>query len=516
MQTQGLCLRIGVGILLLSLPLAGQCQAEQPSSSTRNEHQHTTTELTSFSPAEKNWLGASLELSTWLILGTGLYSASSESMKDDFDYEIEGDAAKYFYQRLTSNDSWKYDDNALGMNWGHAYAGAIYHQSFRNNGFNYYESVAGTFVASTIWEVFAEYKEVVSINDQIVTTWGGAVLGESFYQLADMLHTKEGWLPTAFAWVFNPADTVKRWAGYGKDSRFDRSKSVDIFNLYTGVLHSQKTASDYSVTSMLLGMEARIDNRKGKTDGFVSTPSLVDMNMEAGISQNGIEDWQMHTQVWLGGYKGHSASNHLATDWAHSFYFGPSTAMEYTSLGTDADEDFYAVVNLLGLSAAANWHNQYINIEFKSDIFGDFSMVKPFATTDYLAQGRNFWGTKSVIWEGDYGYAWGHTFNLSFNINIDHVTFGMKLKSQRWDSLDDKDMERVALWNPNVNDLNFEDARDRYQIYIDYAFNSAISMSLHHEQLNQYGIIEGIDNPQIYSRYDDRQKRTWLRLAYRY
>lgn len=76
---------------------------------------------------QKSWTGATIELSSLLLLGGGLYSASSESMKDDFDYELEGNAAQYFYDRLATNETWKYDDNNLGMNWGHAYAGALYH-----------------------------------------------------------------------------------------------------------------------------------------------------------------------------------------------------------------------------------------------------------------------------------------------------------------------------------------------------------------------------------------------------
>ncbi|GAA0785374.1 MULTISPECIES: DUF3943 domain-containing protein [Pseudomonadati] len=466
---------------------------------------------------QKNWWGATAELSSILILGGGLYSISSETMKQDFDYEIEGDTAEYFYDRLTTNEAWKYDDNDIGMNWGHAYAGALYHQAFRNHGFNYYESVIGTFVASTIWEVFAEYKEVVSINDQVVTIWGGAVLGESLYQFSDMLKGKEGWVPATLSWVFNPAGSITQWAGYGSPSRFNRSQSQDKFSLYTGLLYSERELSNTSTSIFLLGIDASIDDRKGLSDGFSSTPSLIDMEMETGLSANGIEDWQMATQVWLGGYKRHfDSNNHLADSWSQSVYIGPSTGMEYTSLGTEQYEDFYAVVNVLGLSAAANWGNEHVNFELRTDIFADFSMVKPYATQEYLAQGHNFWGTKSVLWEGEYGYAWGNTFNLSLAVKIDDLAAGVKIKSQRWDSIDGKSNERMTSWNPNVNDIDFEDARDRYQIYLNYALSSSTQLGLHYERFDRYGVIRGIDNPQIFSRHDDIEQRTWFRVDYIY
>ena len=466
---------------------------------------------------EKRWLGATIELTTVLGLGALLYKAGSDSMEDDYDYEIEGDTSKFFYDRLTNNESWKYDDNDIGMNWGHAYAGALYYQAFRNHGFNYYESTLGTFFASTLWEVFAEYKEVVSINDQIVTTWGGAVLGESLFQFSEMLATKDGWIPATLGWVFNPSQTIRGWFDYASPPRFNRSKAQDEFSLYTGARYSSKALTDVNTTMVTLGMKASIDSRAGHYDTLSGTPTLVEMDMETAVSQEGVEEWQMSTQLLLGGYASSLQSDSLLADtWSHSFYIGPSTGMEYTSLGVELDEDFYAVVNLLGLSLGGTWSTQDINIEVRSDIFGDFAMVKPFATKDYLSQGRYFWGTKSVLWEGEYGYAWGHTFNLSLEASYRDLLLGVKFKSQRWDSIDDKEYERTPGWNPNINDLNFSDARDRYQVYLSYAFNEDISLGLHHERIDRSGEIQGIDNPAIYSRLDDTEQRTWLQLAFHY
>lgn len=375
----------------------------------------------------------------------------------------------------------------------------------------------GTFVASTIWEVFVEYKEVVSINDQIVTTWGGAVMGEGFYQLSDMLLYKEGWIPTAFSWVFNPAGTVRRWSGFGQPSFFKREQSNDEFSVYTGLLMSQKDSREDDIPSLLIGMNANIDSRKGEADGFISTPSKVDLNMEAGFSENGIEDWQMETQLWLGGYKSFSkATTQLADAWSHSLFIGPSVGMEYTSLGVDEDEDFYAVVNLLGLSVQSVWENQSIQFSVSADYFGDFAMVKPYATRDYHAQGRHFWGTKSVLWEGEYGYAWGSTLKLGLSLRIDDVRLGLNMRSHQWDSIDEKDQERIAVWNPNVNDVNFEDNRDRYQAYVAYLWSPSFGMGIHYELIDREGLISGIDKPEIYAFNQDQEQRTWIKFDFYY
>ncbi|MCL1058951.1 DUF3943 domain-containing protein [Shewanella gelidimarina] len=363
---------------------------------------------------EKDWWGALAEITVVLVIGELLYKTGEESMKEDFDYEIEGNTGRYFVDRIVTTESWKLDDNEVGMNWGHAYAGALYHQAFRNYNFNYYESMLGNFLTSGIWEVFAEYKEVVSINDQIVTTFGGSVLGESFFQLSEMLDTKEGWVPATFAGVFNPSKTLRGWFSDDTANRFDRQQSTDQFDIYTGALYSTKDTADISTTTMLLGVKASIDSVQGQYDALSATPSLVELDMELGISAEGIEDWQLSSSLFLGGYTQEvKPTTGSRESWGHNWFIGPSMGIEYSSLGQEDEEDFFAAINVIGLSAGGEWQNADFNISVRGDIFGDFSMVKPFASKDYQASGGQFWGTKSVLWEGGYAYGLGHTAKLT-------------------------------------------------------------------------------------------------------
>ncbi|MCL1067663.1 DUF3943 domain-containing protein [Shewanella olleyana] len=465
---------------------------------------------------DKNWWGALAEVSTLLVIGEVLYLSSEESMEGDFDYEIEGDTGQYFVDRIVSNDSWKLDDNKVGMNWGHTYAGALYYQAFRNYNFNYYESLAGNFVASAVWEVFAEYKEVVSVNDQIVTTFGGAVLGESLLQLSEMLDSKQGWLPTTFASVFNPAKTIKGWFGYDNPQRFNREYAKDKFNIYTGAIYSTKQEADIATTSLILGLEASIDSVQGKFDGLSATPSQVELNMELGISNEGIEDWQMDSSVFLGGWT--SGENILldSKNGLNTWFLGPSMGLEYSSLGQDEEEDFYAAINVIGLSAGSQWFVGDVNISIRGDLFADFSMVKPFATKNYRQNGGLFWGTKSVLWEGGYGYALGHTAKLKLEANYKELLLGVKFQSQRWDSIDDNEFNRSSDWNPNVNDLDFKDARDRYETYLDVPLTDNMNISIHHERIDRSGTLTGIENLAISNRNDETESRSSIQFVYQY
>lgn len=125
-------------------------------------------------------------------------------------------------------------------------------------------------------------------------------------------------------------------------------------------------------------------------------------------------------------------------------------------------------------------------------------------------------GTKSVLWEGGYGYALGHTAKVAFEASYRDLLLGLKLTSQRWDSIDDKEFNRSSDWNPNLHDIDFKDARDRYEVYLDIPLTKSLGLSLHYERRDRSGTITGIDDIHLFHRNDDTESRTSLRLAYHY
>jgi len=274
---------------------------------------------------EKEWSDAMTEISSILVLGKLAYLSGGETIERDFDYELEGNEFEYFGKRLFTDEVWKLDDNSKGMNWGHAYAGMIYHQAFRNHNFNYYESVLATFATSTVWEAFFEYKEVVIINDQFFTTWGGAVLGESFFQINEMLAHKDGWIPYTFEVLFNPAKAIRGWLGAPKKLRFSRSKTHDIFNVSTGILYSSNDTRDLDVTMLVFGIDASVNSMKGDYDSLSGTPTLVEMSAQFGFSQAGFEDFQLSSSVLLGGFYHHNKNDKY---WLEILYIGPAVGIE--------------------------------------------------------------------------------------------------------------------------------------------------------------------------------------------
>lgn len=83
--------------------------------------------------------------------------------------------------------SWSWDGDGFTTNqFGHPYHGSYFFNSFRANGYSFYQSAAASFVGSYIWETVAE-NQAPAPNDFINTGFGGLILGEMTHRLANKI-----------------------------------------------------------------------------------------------------------------------------------------------------------------------------------------------------------------------------------------------------------------------------------------------------------------------------------------
>lgn len=79
---------------------------------------------------------------------------------------------------------WVWDNDKFGVNFiGHPYAGSLYFNAARSQGYNYFQSFPFAVGGSLLWEYFGE-NTLPSINDMIYTPVNGAFLGEILYRLS--------------------------------------------------------------------------------------------------------------------------------------------------------------------------------------------------------------------------------------------------------------------------------------------------------------------------------------------
>jgi hypothetical protein len=88
---------------------------------------------------------------------------------------------------LNLRHGFEWDGNQFKNNYSsHPYHGNTYFNSARTNGMNFWESVPFAFTGSLTWELFME-SEFPSYGDLVMTTLGGAALGEELYRLSEQL-----------------------------------------------------------------------------------------------------------------------------------------------------------------------------------------------------------------------------------------------------------------------------------------------------------------------------------------
>jgi len=138
--------------------------------------------------------------------------------------------------------AWEWDRDPFQTNqFGHPYHGSLYFNSFRANGYNFYESIPGTVAGTLVWELLAE-NERPSINDAINTSFGGIVLGEVTYRLSNMIVNNRGRgfkrnASEVLAFVVSPMNGFNRiiTGKWGKSTRNtierDSSKVIADFDL---------------------------------------------------------------------------------------------------------------------------------------------------------------------------------------------------------------------------------------------------------------------------------------------
>ncbi|NCI45228.1 DUF3943 domain-containing protein [Sediminibacterium sp. WSJ-3] len=143
----------------------------------------------------------------------------SESLVWGYDrYLKKADWAYINFQTMASHlspKSWEWDNDPFPTNQiGHPFHGSIFYNSFRSNGYNFWQSMPAAFAGSYLWETFSETQPPAP-NDFINTSFGGIILGEVTHRLAEKIHNsrRRGFAKKAgevFATLINPMDGLNR------------------------------------------------------------------------------------------------------------------------------------------------------------------------------------------------------------------------------------------------------------------------------------------------------------------
>lgn len=465
------------------------------------------------SERKKNYLRTGVEIGVLLSSAMAIYYKNLVYNQVDFDYGLKDGIKKKL-----NGEAVLFDDNDKFSNYGHVYAGVLYYQVARSNGFNSLESFLISFASSTAWE-FMEYHEVLSINDQILTPVGGYVIGEATYQIACALIQKNNIAAKALGYTLNPAmatnhgiDKVKSGDKYASQPDCKKPRWSDI-SVYVGLENGQKAYDPKEHKSTVYGMDATVVNiedyqKEGQSSKLVYDTAMTKMLVELNGNQ-GMLDMRVIAQVVAAAYHqknlGRDEKGQLR---GYDIVLGIGSGTAWNDRGSaykEANEDFYGTIDVLGASAHANIHYKGFNIKADFAFYGDFTMVKSYALSKFSAA-NGLDGQASTIKEKGYYWGMGTTTLAAISASKGRVEVGYNGQFSKTRSINGK----RRLEHEITTDDTFRDSLMTNKVYINYKLTKSLTLQLARE----YNLRKGSVNNEYQN--EGTEVRTTGTLIYKF
>jgi hypothetical protein len=330
------------------------------------------------------------------------------------------------------NGSWSFDDDDITTNYrGHPAAGTVYYLFARGNRLSVLESSLWTLVCSFLWEV-VEYREMVSVNDMVMTPVGGIAIGEAFTQLSSYFdRSGNSTWNRVLAWLFAPPKKFHDWIDGAEVSQLaDPGWHEFRLTLAGGLLHQQDT---YPVVR--LGLSTRIVRIGGYGAPGERTLSLRDaprseVDFHFTFSSRGTVDTRFRTRTDLVGlYHRHIRVEEDGRH-GHDVFFGASVAYDYQSHDTNLEagglNDELIFVEIPGLNLSYRLFAGHFTLEADVGAALTFGGVRPYALTQptVIQAGVAF---PSVILVQDYYHSIGIGLGAAVRLRLGPMLAGASL-----------------------------------------------------------------------------------------
>lgn len=207
----------------------------------------------------------------------------SETCPFLFDRYVAGkDYARISFGSVGNNlkpSSWEWDDDPFQTNEiGHPFHGSIFFNSFRSNGYSFWQSAAATFAGSYLWETFGE-NQAPAPNDFINTGFGGMVLGEMTHRMAGKLlnNGSRGFrrqVNEIVALLINPANGFNRIVNgqWGRPVLFAQRDSIPMMIEVQSGLRKYNINNSNPFRDGHFGLYGRVRLIYGTPYDFLRTP----------------------------------------------------------------------------------------------------------------------------------------------------------------------------------------------------------------------------------------------------
>jgi hypothetical protein len=441
---------------------------------------------------------AFLQLGALLALDAGWYEWQIELNKQDFDFARSFDGQ---WHRLTTSAGHRFDDNDRYLNVGHAFMGATYYQIARAHGGSLLTSTLFDIGASTAWEVGVEHREVVSVNDQIVTGLGGVSIGETLFRVSDVFARGKPTVRNRVLMGLLSPMRLPAWLmgdaphGSGSYDRHGLDGSVfHRFDLALGGTAGVAAAATAPAADTAWVANGRLDlevvaapvaaasddgtetTRRARLRGGEISRLVVDW---AGTGQ-AMRAFDLTTRTTLFG----RVDSRRDLRGGSMRALGASSAFELAYNNAGGVDDFFTLAHLAGPSADLAWARDRWGLRAEASAYGDFAMVRPMAIgAGSVAQMME--GAKSTLERFDYYYGWGGTAALRLEASYGAFRAGTSAEWNHVDSIEGLDRHQQAYVSPTgvphaaiTDDSNLTDDRLKARAFVEAPVPFAEAMRL--------------------------------------
>ncbi len=403
-------------------------------------------------------LRAAVEELALLVLGSVQY-ATEQSNSRDWDLHYDWPS---FRSKLTG-ESVRFDTNKFDTNMvTHPVAGTLYYVAARGNRLTILESFLYATAASTLWEYVGEFRELVSINDVIVTPLSGVVVGETLTQLGNYVRrSRPGIARDVVGAILAPSSSAHD-ALDGATLRV--SEEADGLGLARdaghafalsgggGVLFARNAGASVMERVSLHGdlVDVARYHGIGPVSGWMTDGGVTRLDAEASANRDGWSDFELDAAVAPFGYYHQDLRRHGAHLSGHRLFVGTGVGFDYgahryVSTGRDGALDHVAGVHAAGIWLSAEGYRGTLRVRVDLETHPEFAAVRSLALDDYTAQRRDVVALPSVAATQGYYYALGVVVAPSVEIDSGPIAFGASARLEAFRGIEGLDRHQDEI-----------------------------------------------------------------------
>lgn len=416
---------------------------------------------------------------------------------------------------------WEFDSNPFKPNWTHAFAGVVYYNAARTNNLSFLESVLFGVAESMCWEYIAEWREVVSINDQIFSIFGAISCGEPWYQLGKYFNETPGIVNYLIGFL-NPYFKLHQLLD-GKKARRLPSKTASVspaMDLFLGLRSLRSGQTSWGSEIFTWRYQGEIITlpeygRPGETSLAVGKTMSSLMNVDMTLTDKGSEEVSYYSRAVLFGYYEKNVTSERR---GHEFYLGLGTAftlfrkkpvawydystaikVKRTDIHLEEPRNFtdkFAVIHTLG--PVFDYVSLSPNIRWRLvlEAYPDFGLINSYALNEYSI-GRDISGIKTTMMYYGYYFGFGGTFSADGSVDFHRFYARGRVRYQLYGSIDGADRFQDEL----KDDFHVKDSRLQYSLSLGYRLGrTPLRIEGTLEKIDRRGKIKNIDHRQSETR----------------